>query len=140
MLAAIDHQPVDRIPTDIWATPEVWEKLREHFGEGVDPREALHVDGFASIGAPYAGPALESSRRYGWRVRVWDESDAPSAWSEAAFWEANLERHGGTGTNAGSLAVVFRRKADPVQITHFGIADLPGRISLSVQPGGDGNA
>jgi len=42
--------------------------------------------------------------------------------------------------NAGSLAVVFRRKGDPVQITHFGIADLPGRISLNVQPGGDENA
>ena len=32
MLAAINRQPVDRIPTDIWATPEVWAMLRDHFG------------------------------------------------------------------------------------------------------------
>ena len=31
ILAAIHHQPLDRIPTDIWATPEVWEKLFTHF-------------------------------------------------------------------------------------------------------------
>ena len=27
MLAAIHHQPVDRAPTDIWATPEIWAKI-----------------------------------------------------------------------------------------------------------------
>jgi uroporphyrinogen decarboxylase len=32
ILAAIRHQPVDRCPTDFWATPEVQEKLFEHFG------------------------------------------------------------------------------------------------------------
>jgi hypothetical protein len=30
MLAAKKHQPVDRLPTDIWATPEVWEKLQKN--------------------------------------------------------------------------------------------------------------
>ena len=44
MLAAIHHQPVDRIPTDIWATGEVFAKLRAHFGEGVDKRQALKID------------------------------------------------------------------------------------------------
>lgn len=58
MLAAIQHQPVDRIPTDIWATPEVWAKLRKHFGEGVDIPAALHIDGMAGVGAEYVGPAL----------------------------------------------------------------------------------
>ena len=58
VLAAIAHQPVDRVPTDIWATPEVREKLRRHFGEGVDVQAALHIDGFGSTEAPYVGPAL----------------------------------------------------------------------------------
>ncbi len=58
MLAAINRQPVDRVPTDIWATGEVWTKLREHFGEGVDIHAALHIDGFAGVGARYAGPPL----------------------------------------------------------------------------------
>lgn len=38
ILAASDHKPVDRIPTDMWATVEVQEKLFNHFGikDGVD--------------------------------------------------------------------------------------------------------
>ncbi len=56
VLAAIHRQPVDRIPTDIWATAEVWEKLRRHFGEGVDIGAALHIDGMAGIGPAYIGP------------------------------------------------------------------------------------
>lgn len=31
VLAAVHHQPVDRIPTDMWATPEVQEMLFDHF-------------------------------------------------------------------------------------------------------------
>ena len=40
----------------------------------------------------YAGAALESSRRYYWRVRVWDGDGKPSAWSAAASWEMGLLR------------------------------------------------
>jgi uroporphyrinogen decarboxylase len=58
MLAVIEHQTPDRIPTDIWAVPEVWTKLQEHFGKGADVCEALHVDGIAGVGAKYVGPAL----------------------------------------------------------------------------------
>ncbi len=62
MLAAINRQPVDRIPTDIWATGEVWARLRAHFGEGVDLGAVLHIDGFAGAGpVPYVGPALPAS-------------------------------------------------------------------------------
>lgn len=78
VLAAINHQPVDRIPTDIWATSEVWQKLRRHFGEGAevkDVKKELHVDGFAGIGPKYAGPPLpqtdpgESVNFWGMRYR-----------------------------------------------------------------------
>ncbi|MEW5719336.1 MAG: hypothetical protein AB1817_11955 [Chloroflexota bacterium] len=31
ILAAIRHQPLDRIPTDVWATVEAQEKLFDHF-------------------------------------------------------------------------------------------------------------
>jgi alpha-L-rhamnosidase len=41
---------------------------------------------------PYDGPALESSRRYYWRVRVWDGDGRASAWSAPAFWEMGLLR------------------------------------------------
>jgi alpha-L-rhamnosidase len=38
----------------------------------------------------YAGPALESSRRYAWRVRVWDGAGRPSPWGAPAWWETGL--------------------------------------------------
>ncbi len=59
MLAAINRQPVDRIPTDIWATSGVWAKLSGLFGGKAAIYENLHIDGFASIGWPeYVGPQL----------------------------------------------------------------------------------
>ena len=58
MRAAIDRQPVDRIPTDIWATPEVWAMLRDHFGSEALAITALHIDGFRSVDAEYVGPRL----------------------------------------------------------------------------------
>jgi len=38
----------------------------------------------------YAGAALQSGQRCYWKVRVWDQDDHPSAFSEAAFWEMGL--------------------------------------------------
>ena len=58
MMAAIEHQSVDRIPTDIWATPEAWAKLEAEFGSNEAAREALNIDGVASLGAEYVGPPL----------------------------------------------------------------------------------
>ena len=56
ILAAFDHKPVDRVPTDIWAVPEVRAKLTEHFGG--DYLAPLHIDSMASVGPEYIGPAL----------------------------------------------------------------------------------
>ncbi|MFP4028385.1 MAG: uroporphyrinogen decarboxylase family protein [Candidatus Brocadiia bacterium] len=58
MLAAMDLRPVDRVPTDIWATGEVWAKLRDHFGEDTDIRAELYIDGMTGIGPEYVGPPL----------------------------------------------------------------------------------
>ena len=58
MLAAIEHRSVDRLPTDIWATPEAWSKLEAEFGDRDTAMTALHIDGIASLGADYAGPPL----------------------------------------------------------------------------------
>ncbi len=66
ILAAIRHQPVDRIPTDIWATPEVWATLRRHFGV-TDNRQiydALDIDGIIGIAPPYVGPSLRVEGDY----------------------------------------------------------------------------
>ncbi|MFN8487485.1 MAG: glycoside hydrolase family 78 protein [Caldilineaceae bacterium] len=44
----------------------------------------------ASVHVPYAGATLQPGQRCEWRVRVWDQNDAVSPWSESAFWEMGL--------------------------------------------------
>ncbi len=56
ILAAFDRKPVDRIPTDIWATPEAWGKLEQHFGSREKACAQLHIDFIDSITAKYIGP------------------------------------------------------------------------------------
>ena len=41
VLAAIHHQPFDRVPTDIWATDEVYARLYDHFD--LDARGGVRV-------------------------------------------------------------------------------------------------
>jgi alpha-L-rhamnosidase len=44
----------------------------------------------ASVHVPYAGADLRSSQRCYWRLRLWDENDAVSDWSDTALWEMGL--------------------------------------------------
>jgi len=48
------------------------------------------VDSTAAVHLPYAGAVLQPGQRCYWHVRVWDENDAVSAWSEVASWEMGL--------------------------------------------------
>lgn len=43
-----------------------------------------------AISTQYAGAETHSRQRYFWRVRVWDQHDQPSEWSELAWWEMGL--------------------------------------------------
>ena len=43
-----------------------------------------------SVHVPYGGTALQSGKKYGWEVRVWDNNGKPSAWSEPAFFQTAL--------------------------------------------------
>ena len=56
--------------------PDVWDSGRRASGE--------------SIGIAYAGPRLESRRRYYWTVRVWDTQGRVSRPRIPAFWEMGL--------------------------------------------------
>ena len=58
--AAITHQPVDRVPAMIWATPEVRQMLLQHFrtDDWAVVEEILGVDGIAHVPLRYAGPGF----------------------------------------------------------------------------------
>jgi len=43
-----------------------------------------------SVQVPYAGAALQPGKKYTWEVRVWDNNDKPSAWSESAFFQTSM--------------------------------------------------
>jgi hypothetical protein len=140
MLAAISHQPVDRVPTDIWATPEVWRVLRAHVGEGVDVLDALGIDGFAGVGPRYCGPALPpgtdhwgiSTRRvdYGtgtydeqtyirWRGATIDDLNASHSRARVVRWMASpkagrrVKRMLRAGTWRRSLPHLLRGQGEP---------------------------
>jgi alpha-L-rhamnosidase len=58
--------------------------------DGTDVWDSGEVHSAASANVPYGGPALASGTRYTWKVRAWDESGQPSAWSAAASLETGL--------------------------------------------------
>lgn len=43
-----------------------------------------------SVCIPYQGDALQSKKRYYWKVKVWDTAGNASQWSDVAFWETGL--------------------------------------------------
>lgn len=48
------------------------------------------VNSAQSVHIKYAGPELKSGQRYYWQVRVWDNNNKVSSWSEPAYWEMGL--------------------------------------------------
>ena len=60
VLAAINHQPVDRVPTDYWGTPETTQMLLDHLGceSQLAMYDRLGVDGIIGVAPPYIGPIL----------------------------------------------------------------------------------
>ncbi|MBN2412501.1 glycoside hydrolase family 78 protein [candidate division KSB1 bacterium] len=43
-----------------------------------------------SVFCVYEGPAIQSGQRYYWQVKIWDNNNKASAWSEPAYWEMGL--------------------------------------------------
>ncbi|WP_153798827.1 alpha-L-rhamnosidase [Foetidibacter luteolus] len=48
------------------------------------------VNSAQSVHVTYAGTALQPGGHYNWQVRVWDNDNKPSAWSEQASWQMGL--------------------------------------------------
>jgi len=48
------------------------------------------VESDQSVLVAYGGPPLQSGQRVEWKVRAWDETDQPTAWSQTAWFEMGL--------------------------------------------------
>jgi alpha-L-rhamnosidase len=62
----------------------------EKFSPGKLVWQSGKIESGESVLITYDGPALKSSLRYFWQVKVWDNNKNESKWSEAAFWEMGL--------------------------------------------------
>ncbi len=90
ILAAICHQPVDRIPTDIWATDEVWSALRHYcrVENNLEVYNALDIDGIIGITPPYIGPPLKVEGSYHeneWGMGFRSQQYATGAYDEQVY-------------------------------------------------------
>jgi alpha-L-rhamnosidase len=63
------------------------EKLNNNSGDAWDSGKVYSDQ---SVHIPYSGRKLESRMQVFWKVRIWDQDDRPSAWSETARWEMGL--------------------------------------------------
>jgi len=50
--------------------------------EKVPSNQGFHIE--------YKGSSLKSETKYFWRVRLWDQEDTPSKWSDTAHWSMGL--------------------------------------------------
>lgn len=91
ILAAIRHAPTDRLPTDIWATAEVWDKLKAYFG--VDSKlavyDALDIDGIMGIAPPYIGPEIAADPTWpaGFYKDAWGMGYQAQAYANGSYDE-----------------------------------------------------
>ena len=81
----------------------------------------------------YAGAPLESSKRYVWRVKIWDEQGSESPWAEAFFetsllgtseWQAVFISADGEDAGASSAGTLLR--ARPGNISGVDFAPVKG--------------
>ena len=88
IMAAIDGQPLDRFPTDIWCVQEVRERLLAHCGTEEWRRvlDALDIDGIINLRPPYIGPELpDLGPEY--QQDEWGFVSRQQAYADGIYWE-----------------------------------------------------
>jgi uroporphyrinogen decarboxylase len=87
LLAAINHEKCDRVPTDIWATEEVWRKLVPALGQTKEQvLDALHIDAIIGISPDYVGPTLPAVGPDE-QVNHWGMRNRKIAYATGAYFE-----------------------------------------------------
>ncbi|HTH32500.1 MAG TPA: family 78 glycoside hydrolase catalytic domain, partial [Lacibacter sp.] len=61
--------------------------LKKNIGNVWDSKQ---LKSSTSIQVAYAGKALQSAKKYFWKVQIWDNKGNASAWSHATFWQMGL--------------------------------------------------
>ena len=84
LLAAIDHQPTDRLPVDFWGVSEISKKLMDHLGvnDWFDFAKALNLD--KPFGA--SAPLIKEGRSDMWNV-TYQEIKLPGG--EGVYYETD---------------------------------------------------
>ena len=141
VLAAIRHQPVDRVPTDYWGTSEITEKLYQHLG--CDDRPALYdrlgIDGIPGVAPPYVGPPLPDSGAAGTEVfQAWGIRFKAQTYEGGTYWEQAHNPLAEAETIADLEGYPW---PDPDWFDYSALSDLcaqyPGRaVQVSQQPAG----
>jgi uroporphyrinogen decarboxylase len=93
VLAAINHQPVDRVPTDYWGTPEVTEMLLDHLGceTQLGMYDRLGIDGIVGVAPPYIGPILSDFEEGpGQALQSWGMRFERQEYGSGVYWEQSL--------------------------------------------------
>ncbi len=90
ILSTIRHEPVDRVATDYWGTPETTEALCRHLGCGshVEMLDRLGIDGIIGVAPPYIGPALPDLGDDAWYgVQAWGMRFKSQPYQGGVYWE-----------------------------------------------------
>ena len=90
VLAAIRHQPVDRVPTDYWGTPEITAQLCAALGceDRIALYDRLGIDGIVGVAPPYIGPELPNPEALGYEeVQSWGIRFQAQQYEGGTYWE-----------------------------------------------------
>ena len=91
VLAAINHQPCDRVPTDYWGTPEMTDKLCRHLecATQLEMYDHLGIDGILSAAPPYSGPPLPEAYDNDWyyELQAWGMRFKAQTYDGGQYWE-----------------------------------------------------
>jgi len=84
------HQKCDRVPTDIWATDEVWAKLIPRCGATREEVfDTLHIDAIVSVAPDYTGPPLASVGPDE-QVDHWGIRSRRFSYATGSYWEQSF--------------------------------------------------
>ncbi len=88
------------------------------------------IESGESVGIVYHGPALESRKRYYWRVRVWDGAGQVSESAEGAWWEMGLLH----GTDWKAKWIRWKNPEDEADRQGIRWIWVPGQDGLAAVP------